>query len=562
MHPQPLSPACRLFAVAAALVLLQPLVTVRAAEDPLDRRITLEARHTSLEEVCRKISSDRVRFEPGTREIADYKLHVLVTGLPLRELQAGIARLFSFPEAGAGHSWMRSQQKGATVYRLVRDPGFLDRVEALRQRPMERLRERMALLRDWDRLTPDQQEAAAREHPAVALQARNPRGHFGPLLFWSDPRAAQVLAAPVGTLNGKAPKYSLSYAGASPAQQKLFQQLWDTSVRPFLRPENLDTLDLRAAQIEFRVVPSDGAPLINWKLSFSGQLRFIGDFGAPMQRVPSGLVLDTQDAFPTFSSGWHGSGAASGPADPASGVASGQPPAQGTPVDYLFDALRLEQQSRAINLLVHARTASANRYVLDREAPVEKVLDSVGKKFGYAFSRPGELILGEDTRWALEYQDEVPVRLLDGWARNKAEHEQLTLDDLGEMSSLSHGQRGRLAIAFPEAAQAGPMCGLWHRLDEGERRKARSPEGLRLRGGASPTVPAGSQLRVLNLTGQPAEDQEQLAQLGFPPGFGLGGKPERARMAFLVTTPDGEWRITHVLLPLPEKDFDPSVVRR
>lgn len=520
--------------IAHALVVTFRDPAATAADSPLDQPVSLQLRYASVAELCKGLTTDHVSFVPATPEIGDYKVHALLRDTRLRDAMTGVTQLFSLPDRPPGLYWRKEAGRERPTYQLAARPDFARRLAEARQKPWEQLRQRLALLRDWSRLSPEQRKAAAEQHPVVARQAGLAWDPTLVQLFWSNPQAATLLRGDAAAV-GQRDRVTLRYRDATPELQRLLAGLRESFLTnstgvPSRRPEGAleDTL------LEFRVLPD--TPEVLWRLQLANGRAFLGDLGSPRLRLPSGNLVDSPDAFPTFRSGWSGDPATArevrigdeGAADP------------GAKIDYLFQALQAIQSSDRVNFLAHARTVPATPYALPASGSLETRLDGVGKQYLYRFSRSGPLVLGEDTRWALDHETEVPLRLLLDWANRKQKQGRLDVDELAEMTQVSKEQWTRLRLTFPELKGVSRWLGVWATLSPAQRRAAWSPTGLVLKQVPDLEVDAGAILRV--------EYSASTSQAGKPPSAQI---PEA--VVFSVEGPKAGGRRTESS-PLPPAD--------
>lgn len=474
------------FWLSASALLLGTVMACQAADSALPEpapAVTLTLRHVSVAEACAALSrSSGVQLEPGSREIGDYKLHLLLRGAKLSDVLEGITRIFSPPGLEGTHFWLKERKNNRLVYRLSRSADFESRLEALRQRPLRSLQERLELLARWADLSPAQQAEAARAHPVVSHLAQSPAETSLARLFLTDPRSGPVLRS--------GGRWKLEYATAGPAQRQVLDQLhgYLTSRGKPGAPMG----DVRESSVEFFVKGSSAQPILGWKvpLGTREQPRWaIGTLGEAAVSLPSGRVSDGPDGDPAGSSGWTGNPPAPSPREGASGKVEG--------VRYLFDGLKAVHESTGANLIANARTERPLPCTFVAEGAAEGQLDTLGRKYRFAFSRANSLITGGDTRWAYEFDREVPVRLLLPWAQRKEAAGRLDLDDLAEMAQLPAAQQERLLISFPEAIPGGNRAlALWATLTPEQRQAARTSDGLRFPRGHRELIPAGWQLRA------------------------------------------------------------------
>jgi hypothetical protein len=174
----------------------------------------------------------------------------------------------------------------------------------------------------------------------------------------------------------------------------------------------------------------------------------------------------------------------------------------------------------------------------------------VGKHHLYRFGRSGALVLGEDTRWILDHEAEVPVRLLKDWAERKQVRGRLDVDEVAEMTQVSKEQWTRLRITFPEVKGVSRWLGVWATLSPAQRRAAWSPAGLVLKQVPDLGVDAGAVLRV--------EYSASTSQAGNPSTV---QNPEA--VVFSVEDPHtGVRRTESSPLPPPEPQFRAEDIRK
>lgn len=527
------------------LALTFPDPVAHAMETPLGRPVSLQLRYASIAELCKALTTDQVTFVPATPEIGDYKIHALLRDTQLQDAMTGVTQLFSLPDGPPGLYWRKEAGRERLTYQLAARPDFTRRLAEARQKPWEQLRQRLALLRDWPGLSPEQRKAAAGQHPVVARQAGLAWDPTLVQLFWSNPQAATLLRGNAAAA-GERDRVTLRYRDATPELQRLLAGLRESSLAnsagvPSRRPVGVleDTL------LEFRVLPD--TPAVLWRLQLANGRAFLGELGSPRLRLPSGNLVDSPDAFPTFRSGWF-----EDPATAREGRARDEGAAAdpGAKIDYLFQALQAIQSSDRVNFLAHARTVPATPYVLPGNGSLETRLDGVGKQYLYRFSRSGSLVLGEDTRWALDHETEVPLRLLLDWANRKQRQGRFGVDELAEMTQLSKEQWTRLRLTFPEVKGGSRWLGVWATLSPAQRRAAWSPTGLVLKQVPDLDVDAGAILRV--------EYSTSASQAGNPPTA-----QNRDAVVFSVDGPKAGGRRTESSpLPPPEPQFRAEDIRK
>lgn len=524
--------------------LFLPTVSLASPGDALDRRVSLTLRHASLEEVCRELSDADVQFLPNNREIGDYKVHLLVKEVKRRDLMDTLVRLFSPPDVGAGHYWARSARGKATVYRFTRSAEFGRRLEAARWRPLSRLRERLELLRDWPQLSPAQQARAAAQHPVVAWQAHLTWDPALIRLFWSDSRAGTVLQPWTGWGPNAGPSLSISYRTATPAQQRLISQLRDSFLSNTRSLPEKSIGSLEETSIEFHLVTDAHNPLLAWRMNLSKSGGTLGDLGSPELRQPEGTLRDGPDTLSRFRSGWTDQ-LSKPPGGAPAGGAKGDATIR---IDYLFEGLRALQETSGTNFVTHARTSIPAPYSLPGTGGVEARLDGLGKQYRFAFSRCKGLVVGEDTGWFLDFETEVPVRLLARWAQHKESAGRLDLDDAAEILSLPRQQIKNALVTFPEVRGGNRWLLVWGRLNSQQRSAARSTAGLELRQGLDELVAPGTTLRVIHLapnerTGSPLtglQPKDRVEGLAFL--VGRTGSPATQREEWSLPPRDPMYR--------------------
>lgn len=538
-----------ILSVLTVLFGLQPVGSAPGAEAPLDRPIELQLRAVSLEELCEALSTDEVRFLPDTREIGDYKVHALLHEVRLREAMAVVTQLFTLPNSETGLYWVRQAKGERVTYRLAARADFARRLAEARRKPWEQLRERLELLRDWPELGPHRQAEIARQHPVVAHQAGLAWDPGLVQLFWSDPRATALLGA-APTAVGLKDRITLRYSGADPAQQRLMATLRDAFLAHSTAAGNRPVGTLEETLLEFRMLPDK--PLVVWRMQVGKGRAFLGDLAAPLVKVDAGTLVDSPEALPTSRSGWAG---AREPAPREEPMVGERRAPESTRIDYLFEGMRALAGSGRVNFVAHARTAAALPYTLPGAGSLEARLDGLGKHYSYRFRRAGSVIVGEDTRWVLDYEAEVPLRLLQGWAERKQTRGRIDLDDLAQMTLVSPEQWTRLRITFPEVKGGSRWLPVWATLSPAQRRAAWSPQGLLLRADPGLGIRPGSILRVA-----------YAAPASRPGNAPLGVSPvpaEPSAVLFSVEEPRSAARQTESSpLPPPDPQFRAEDIRK
>jgi len=114
---------------------------------------------------------------------------------------------------------------------------------------------------------------------------------------------------------------------------------------------------------------------------------------------------------------------------------------------------------------------------------VADALEKVGEAFGSDWRLISDTIVFRNPQWPLDDPKEVPNRLLQRWDKLLKERGWMTLDEVAEVGALTDDQLGSLLIDRPEmrvVLQAWPFVRFYAGLSPGQRRAARSPEGLDL----------------------------------------------------------------------------------
>jgi hypothetical protein len=431
----------------------------------LSRRVTLQLKAASLEELCAALQVQAaVRLHAG-RGVADEKVTVLVKDLPARDVMRGVARLF-------GYYWGRNGEGGSYSYELVQD--LRSRLVEEELRNSDANAALLALDAEMERyrpllgLTPEQlrsRVAAASGPEKARLQGLLEHGGWGGLQAYSRLSPAERLALRSGeeirfSLDAENPDRRLPAVWKRPLLQSWNQKVslgttngelfWNGTTPVADVPGAVPVVTLRmnrseAGQLNLQagLNVTIQASEMEWKSRGTAMSLAVG-------RSPSVAKPDNGAA-----------NAALKGRPPFNRVISLAPkPAYRTRADYeagrdkdftgvtsaeVWEALHHES---GLNVIAdfYTRLHPHTAFRMERVSLFD-ALCRAGETLGVRWKKDGDALLCRSTGYFWDKVKEVPKRQLVRWQQAARPPDGLPLQDLLEMGMLSDAQLDSLVVA-------------------------------------------------------------------------------------------------------------------